>query len=139
MTRVVRSILLLTQVLSACASTKSPAPQAPVGHATGGARAPREMEARQSREESAESEAIARQFLGDRRGGARSAGYQWLTAGKAYWVTGASEPGRLVAVVGDGQAPILLTGDIAALKRFLARSEERRVGKECRSRWWRYR
>jgi len=33
---------------------------------------------------------------------------------------GPLEPSRLVAVVGSGQAPILLTGDIAALKGFLA-------------------
>jgi hypothetical protein len=35
-------------------------------------------------------------------------------------VTGPADPSRLVAVVGGGKPPILLTGDIDALKGFLA-------------------
>src|SRR5687767_15958754 len=38
-------------------------------------------------------------------------------------------------------APVLdgsLVDGAFSLKRFAARSEERRVGKECRARWWRY-
>src|SRR5262245_22058461 len=120
MTRVARSVALLTQLLGACAATKFPAPQGPADPATSEARAPLEPAAPASPEESAESEAVARRFLGDRRGGARNAGYRWLTAGRLYWVMGPSDPGRLVAVVGDGQRPILLTGDIPALKAFLA-------------------
>jgi hypothetical protein len=37
------------------------------------------------------------------------------------------EPSRLVAVVDGGQAPILLTGDIAALKGFLAKQFDGRL------------
>jgi hypothetical protein len=119
----VRPIVLLTCVLGACAASGSPALQAPdaVGQATSDGRAPREPDGQDSRERSAEGEAVARHFLGDRPGGAWKAGaYQWLTAGRLYWVMGPLEPTRLVAVVDGGRPPILLTGDIVALKRFLA-------------------
>ena len=120
MTRAARSIALLTQLFGACASTRSAPPQGPAGQATSEAPAPREPEPQSSHEETAESEAVARQFLGDHRGSARKAGYQWLTVGSLYWVMGPLDPSRLVAVVGDGKPPILLTGDIVALKEFLA-------------------
>src|SRR5262245_57686249 len=46
--------------------------------------------------------------------------YRWLTIGRLYWVTGPVEPDLLVAVLGSGRAPVRLSGDIAALKGFLA-------------------
>src|SRR5262245_52292232 len=116
MTRAARSIALLTQLLGACASTGSAPPQLPAAQATSEAPAAREPEAQPNREVTAESEAVARQFLSDHRGGAWTAGYKWLTVGKVYWVMGPLDPSRLVAVVGDGKPAILLTGDIAALK-----------------------
>jgi len=116
----VRPIVLLTHVLGACASTGSRAPQG--ANATGEAPAARAPDRQASREESAEGHAIAKQFLGDRPGGARSVGaeYEWLTAGKLYWVMGPGDPGVLVAVPGGGRGPVRLTGDIPALKGFLA-------------------
>jgi len=107
-------------LLGACASTTSPAPPAPAGPAPVEAPAPRAPAGDARPEDTAEARAVARQFLGDRQGGAWKAGYEWLTVGRLYWVRGPLEPNRLVAVVGEGRAPILLTGDIAALKGFLA-------------------
>jgi len=120
----VRPIVLLAPILCACASTGAPAPEgaSSIGEATSEAPAAREPAGQASREESAESEAIAKQVLGDRPGGARREGarYQWLTAGRLYWVVGPRDPDVLVAVLGDGRAPVRLTGDIPALKGFLA-------------------
>ena len=120
----VRAIVFLTPVMGACASTGSPAPQgaSAIGEATSEAPGAREPASQASREESAESEAIAKQWLGDRQGAAWRVGspYQWLTVGKLYWVVGPRDPGVLVAVLGDGRAPVRLTGDIPALKDFLA-------------------
>jgi len=108
--------------VGACASTSTGSP-APQGASTiSEAPAAREPAGQASREESAESEAVAKQFLGDRPGGASRAGapYQWLTAGTLYWVVGPRDPDVLVAFLGDGRTPVRLTGDIPALKSFLA-------------------
>jgi hypothetical protein len=123
MSRSLRAIVLLAHVVGACASSGSPAPQGPdsVGQTNGEARAPQEPGEQPTPEEVAESEAVARQVLGERPGGARkTAASEWLTTGKLYWVMGPTEPARLVGVVGGGRRPILLTGDIAALKEFVA-------------------
>ena len=48
-------------------------------------------------------------------------GYEWLTVGRLYWVMGPRDPGVLVAVLGGGRGPVRLTGDIPALKDFLAK------------------
>jgi hypothetical protein len=122
----VRPIVLLAHVLGACASTStgSPAPQgaSTIGEATSEAPAAREPARQASPEEAAESKAVAKQFLGERGGGASRVGppYQWLTVGRLYWVVGPRDPDVLVAVLGDGRAPVRLTGDIPALKDFLA-------------------
>jgi hypothetical protein len=73
-----------------------------------------------SHDDQAEGVAVARYFLNDRPGGAwKAGGYEWLTAGRMYWVMGPfPEPYLLVAVL-DARSPILLTGDLAATKRFL--------------------
>ncbi len=119
----VRPIVLLTHVLGACASTGSGAPQGAnaTGEATSEAPAAREPERQARREESAEGQAVAKQFLGDRSGGAWNVGaeYEWLTVGKLYWVMGPGDPGVLVAAPGGGRGPVRLTGDIPALKDFL--------------------
>lgn len=121
MNAAVRSIVLSTYLLGACASTRSPAPQAPAGQATAGAPVRQEPDGHGSREEAAEGERVARQVLHDAPGGAwKAGGYKWLTVGRLYWVKGPLEVSRLVAVVGDAQAPTILTGDIAALQGFLA-------------------
>lgn len=119
-----RPIVLLTYVLGACASTGSRAPQgtnAP-GEATREAPAPRGPDGQASREDSAESRAIAKQVLGDHRGGAWKLGaeYEWLTIGRLYWVMGPLDPAVLVAALDDRRGPVRLTGDIPALKDFLA-------------------
>jgi len=117
------SIVLMAHVVGGCASRGAPPPARPdpPGQATNQAVAPSAPEVQASPEEIAESEAVARHFLGDRRGAAQKAGaYGWLTVGRLYWVTGPVEPTRLVAVPGEGRTPVLLTGDIAALKSFLA-------------------
>ena len=120
----VRPIVLLANVLAACASTGSPAPQgaSAIGEATSEAPAAREPAGQASREESAESDAIAKKFLGERPGAASRVGapYQWLTVGRLYWVVGPRDPDVLVAVLEGGRAPVRLTGDIPALKSFLA-------------------
>jgi hypothetical protein len=74
------------------------------------------------RQEAAKSEAVARRVSGDRSGGAWTAAsaYQWLTVGKLYWVASPVEADVLVAVLGGGPTPARLTGDVAALNRFLA-------------------
>jgi hypothetical protein len=96
------SKVLLTLVLAGCAGTGSQTRQT-------------------AAEESAESAAVARQFLGDRNGGAWPVGYDWLTVGRVYQVMGpAPEPDVLVAVVARGLPAVRLTGDEAALKSFLA-------------------
>ena len=48
------------------------------------------------------------------------AAYQWITVGRLYWVMRPLEGALLVAVPGDGRPAVLLTGDIPALKDFLA-------------------
>ena len=76
------------------------------GRAPGEARAPNASDGQADRDELAKGEAVARHFLGDRPGGAWPAqGYQWLTAGRLYWVMGPAEPARLVAVPGEGEPP----------------------------------
>lgn len=99
----VHAIAMLSLASVSCASTRSPAPRASSG-------------------ESAERESVARQFLGDRGGSASKAGpgYQWLTAGRLYWVGGPVDADLLVAVPGDGRAPVRLSGDLAAIQAFLA-------------------
>lgn len=117
------SIVLLAHVLGGCASRGAPPPVRPdsPAPATSQAVAPSAPEVQATPEEIAESEAVAKQFLGDRGGGARkAAAYEWLTAGTLYWVMGPGEPRRLAAVPGEGRKPVLLTGDIVALKSFLA-------------------
>jgi hypothetical protein len=117
------SIALLAHVVGSCTSAQVPPPQraASAGRAPGEALAPNASDGQADRDELAKGESVARHFLGDRPGGAWPAqGYQWLTVGKLYWVMGPAEPARLVAVPGEGQSPVLLTGDLAALKRFLA-------------------
>jgi hypothetical protein len=119
----IRPIALLTQLLGACASTGAPATQNAASPGPGiNATTRPKVDGQAGREESAEGEAVARQFLGERRGGAWKAGaaYQWVTVGNLYWVMGPLEPPLLVAVPGAGRPPVLLTGDIAALKSFLA-------------------
>jgi hypothetical protein len=118
--RFAASLGLLTQLLGACASTGSPGSQPPAGPATSDVPAPKAPAAEAKPDDTAEARAVARQFLGDRKGGAWKAGYEWLTVGRLYWVMGPLEPSRLVAVVDGGRAPVLLTGDVAALKDFLA-------------------
>jgi len=97
------AIAMLSPAAASCASTGSPAP-----HGLSG--------------ESAESEGVARHFLGDREGSASKAGpgYQWLTVGRLYWVTGPVDPDLLVAVLGGGRAPVRLSGDVAAIQGFVA-------------------
>jgi hypothetical protein len=127
MKRLVRPIVLLAHVLAGCASTGSSPPPAasPAGPVTSDAPASpaTETEAQASPEDAAENEAIARQVLGDRPGSASKAGaaYQWLTAGSLYWVSVPAGEDVLVAVVSGGKPPVRLTGDIPALKAFLAR------------------
>jgi len=121
--RTVRPLVLLTQLLGGCASTGVPATQSAASGGQGiSATAPQNGDGQASREQSAEGQAVARQFLGDRPGGAWKVGaaYQWITVGRLYWVMRPLEGALLVAVPGDGRRPVLLTGDIAALKDFLA-------------------
>lgn len=93
-----------------------------MGEATNEAPAARGPDRQASREESAESQAIAKQVLGDHRGAAWKVGaeYEWLTAGRLYWVMGPLDAGVLVAALDGGPGPVRLTGDIPALKGFLA-------------------
>jgi hypothetical protein len=71
-------------------------------------------------EDSAESAAVAKQFLGNRSGAAWRVSYEGLTVGRVYWVMGpAPEPNVLVAVLSSGQPAVRMTGDEAALKSFL--------------------
>jgi len=92
---------------------------ASAGCASTGTAAPRGSSAQPTE---TESQAVARRFLGDGNGTAVNAGaaYRWLTVGRLYWVSGPEEPGLLVAAPGGGRPPVRLTGDIAALKAFLA-------------------
>jgi hypothetical protein len=117
-------VVLLMHVVGACASTGSPAPQGTnaTGGASSAAPAARGPDGQASPEESAEGQAIAKQFLGDRPGGAWKVGaaYEWLTAGRLYWVMSPRDSAVLVAVPDGGRGPLRLTGDIPALKDFLA-------------------
>jgi hypothetical protein len=119
----IRPIVLLAQVLGSCASTGATAPQGAnaTGEATSEPNAARAPDGQVSSDQSAESQAIAKQFLGDHRGGAWKAGpeYEWLTVGRLYWVMGPLDAAVLVAAV-DGSRAVRLTGEIPALKGFLA-------------------
>jgi hypothetical protein len=117
------SVALLAYVVGGCSSAAVPPPQqpAPAGAAPADAVVPNASDAEAGRDESAEGEAVAKHFLGDRQGGAwKASAYAWLTVGKLYWVMGPLDPTRLVAVPGEGQTPVVLTGDLSALKSFLA-------------------
>lgn len=99
----VHTIMTLALGLAGCAATGVPAPRGPD-------------------EKSAQGEAATRNPSVERPAAASQAApaYPWLTVGRLYWTTDPLGPDLLVADLGGGRPPVRLTGDIAALKGFIA-------------------